>query len=338
VSIGLVVGKFYPPHAGHRYLIETALAACDQVFVALLGDSGETIPLELRATALREMCPAAVVRAAIADHRVDYADPAVYDWWDRAIKDLIGREQVDYLFSSEPAYGDEVARRLGARHVLVDAERQVVPVSGTAVRADPQTFWESLGPTMRAWYVPRICLTGAESTGTTTMARLLARRFRTVWVPEYGRAYSIPKDRAGEVWSHADFWHIALTQAATEDAAARRANRILFADTDPAATALWHAQYLGTPAADIAAFGAGRRYALTFLTADDFAWVDDGSRYSPAVRARMQAEFRELLAHRSEPVRELTGSIKEREAQAVSAIREILGIVPPPSAPPHDRL
>ena len=330
MSTGLVLGKFYPPHAGHRYLIETALASCDEVFVALLGHSAETIPLAVRAAALAEMCPRALVRSGIADHRVDYHDPAVYAWWDRAIKNLIGRERVDVLFTSEPEYGDEVARRLGARHVLVDADRRVVPISGTAVRANPQAYWDQLGPTMRAWYVPRVCLTGAESTGTTTMAARLAARYQTVWVPEYGREYSLPKDQAGETWDHADFVHIARTQGEQEDAAARVANRILFADTDPAATALWHERYLGSPAPDIAALGAARRYALTFLTADDFPWVDDGARFSPQTRAHMQAQFRALLATRPEPVIELTGSIAGREAQAVEAIERVLGLVPPP--------
>ena len=323
-----MIGKFYPPHAGHRFLIETALAACDEVLVAVLAGSSETIPLEIRLAALAEMCPDATVFGGITDHVVDYQDPVVYDWWDRAIKDIIGRERVDLLFSSE-AYGDEVAQRLAARHVLVDPDRTSVPISGTAVRADPIGNWEMLGPTMRAWYVPRVCLTGAESTGTTTMARRLAKCYRTVWVPEYGREYSIPKDQAGDTWTHADFMHIARTQAANEDAAARVANKILFCDTDPATTALWHEQYLGSPAPDIAAFGASRRYAITFLTANDFGWVNDGSRIGTEARDPMQARFREMLQGRPEPVIELTGSVKDREAEALATISQRLGIKVP---------
>ncbi|WVM93405.1 adenylyltransferase/cytidyltransferase family protein [Halopseudomonas pachastrellae] len=30
---GLVVGKFSPLHSGHRYLIDTATAACDQLLI-----------------------------------------------------------------------------------------------------------------------------------------------------------------------------------------------------------------------------------------------------------------------------------------------------------------
>ena len=36
----------------------------------------------------------------------------------------------------------------------------------------------------------RVCVVGAESTGTTTLSRDLAAHYLTVWVPEYGRLYT----------------------------------------------------------------------------------------------------------------------------------------------------
>jgi cytidyltransferase-like protein len=35
VSLGLVIGKFLPPHRGHSYLIETACAAAEHVVVVV---------------------------------------------------------------------------------------------------------------------------------------------------------------------------------------------------------------------------------------------------------------------------------------------------------------
>ena len=32
---GLVIGKFYPPHRGHKFLIETALNAVDHLDVLI---------------------------------------------------------------------------------------------------------------------------------------------------------------------------------------------------------------------------------------------------------------------------------------------------------------
>ena len=39
----------------------------------------------------------------------------------------------------------------------------------------------------------RVALLGSESTGKTTLARRLAERFATVWVPEYARSYAVAK-------------------------------------------------------------------------------------------------------------------------------------------------
>jgi nicotinamide riboside kinase len=57
------------------------------------------------------------------------------------------------------------------------------------IRADPLGHWEYLAPAVRAWYALRVAVVGAESTGTTTLARSLAANYHTEWVPEYGREY-----------------------------------------------------------------------------------------------------------------------------------------------------
>jgi HTH-type transcriptional regulator, transcriptional repressor of NAD biosynthesis genes len=329
VTAALVLGKFLPPHAGHRFLAEEARRHADEVIVLLLAHPAEPIPVDVRHRWLEELVPWATVRSGVADHPIDYADPAVYDLWAATIREVIGRESVDVLLTSEPAYGDMTAERLGARHVLVDPERRRVPVSATAIRADPYANWAYLSPGVRAWYAKRVCLLGAESTGTTTMARRLADIFDTVWVPEYGREYSVPKDARGEAWTTAEFVHIARRQQALEDEAAREANRILFCDTDALATAIWHEQYLGGRAPEVEAIARSRTYDLTFLTAADIAWVQDGDRNSDAVRQRMQRRFEEELRARPEPVVELRGTVEARTTTAVAAIARHLGLRPP---------
>ena len=137
MTTALVLGKFLPPHAGHRFLAEQARRMADEVIVLLLANSREPIPVGVRHRWLEELVPWATVRSGVADHPVDYEDPAVYDLWAATIKAVIGRESVDLLLTSEPAYGDMTAERIGARHVLVDPDRRTVPISATAIRADP---------------------------------------------------------------------------------------------------------------------------------------------------------------------------------------------------------
>jgi NadR type nicotinamide-nucleotide adenylyltransferase len=329
MTTALVLGKFLPPHAGHVHLVERARGMADEVMVLLLANSGEPIPVEVRHRWLEELFPWATVRSAVVDHVIDYSDAAVYDFWAATIKEVTGRQSFDLLLTSEPAYGDMTAERIGARHVLVDPDRAAVPLSATMVRANPYAHWEQLSPGVRAWYAKRVLLTGAESTGTTTTAEALAELYQTVWVPEYGREYSIPKDARGETWTTAEFVHIARRQQELEDEAAREANRILFCDTDALATAIWHEQYLGSRAPEVEAVARARTYDLILLTAADIPWVQDGDRNSDEVRQRMQRRFEAELALRPEPVVELRGPLATRLATAIEAIDTHLGLQPP---------
>lgn len=146
----------------------------------------------------------------------------------------------DPVFTSED-YGDRYAALMGAKHICVDRARTRVPISGTAVRRDPFAHWEFVEPPVRGWLTKRVCVLGAESTGTTTLARALAEHYRTEWVEEYGREYSETKLAAGEtVWRTEVFLHIAVEQSRREHEAARRANRLLICDTNAFATSLWH--------------------------------------------------------------------------------------------------
>ena len=148
----------------------------------------------------------------IDDHPVDFTDAAIWDLHEavfRAGLAAVTDEPVTAVFSSED-YGDELARRLGAVAVPVDAGRGMAPVSGTAVRADPVAHWDDLAPAVRAWFARRVVVVGSESTGTTTVSRALTDALRarggphglTQLVPEQLRATAISKlaaDRAAAV-------------------------------------------------------------------------------------------------------------------------------------------
>jgi NadR type nicotinamide-nucleotide adenylyltransferase len=82
-----------------------------------------------------------------------------------------------------------------------------------------------------------ISLHGPESTGKSTLAAALARRFGTIWVPEYGRTYC---EEHGTDLVMADLIAIAEGHRATVRANLPFArNGLLFTDTDPLMTAVW---------------------------------------------------------------------------------------------------
>ncbi|MEV0719480.1 AAA family ATPase [Asanoa sp. NPDC050611] len=330
---GLVVGKFYPPHAGHHTLVDHAAARCAAVTVVVAPSSRESIPLDLRVRWLEEAhaaTPHVRFVGRYDDHPIDYADPAAWDAHCALFRAAAGDAEIDAVFSSE-AYGPELARRFGATHVPFDPARAGMPVSGTAVRADPAGHWWALRPQVRAWFVRRVVVVGAESTGTTTVARALAARLRTTWVPEYGRELTERKLAAlgagatifDVTWDAADFVEVAQRQEAAADEAARSSGPLLVCDTDARATAIWQERYIGKSSEKVRGLA---RWPHLYLLTDHVGvpFEQDGLRDGEHVREWMTGRFRAALAGAPVPVVELTGSADERLETAAKACARLL--------------
>ena len=316
-STGLVIGKFYPPHRGHHLLIDTAIAQCERVFVMVCDHPSQQIPGELRAACLREVHPAATV-IRIDDDLPDDDSAA----WAENTKRILGFVP-EAVFTSED-YGDPYARFLGSTHVLVDRERIRIPCSGTMIRQDPLAHLDCLSPFMRAWYVKRVCIIGAESTGTTTLAQALAAHCQTEWVPEYGREYCEKNWREGYAWKTGEFTHIATEQTRRENLAARLANRVLICDTDALATSVWHERYLNQPSPEVIAIARSRPHDLYILTGDEIPFAQDGLRDGEHIRHAMHRRFREVLEDWGTPWLEVHGPHAERMQQATARIDALL--------------
>lgn len=324
MTLGLAVGKFWPPHAGHDHLIRTARAQVDHLVVVVCDLPGQDPPASARAAWLADTHPDCDVRVVVDIGHDD--DSAV--WADYTRSFLPGAP--DVVFTSEP-YGEPYAAELGCRWVCVDPERRAVPISGSAIRAEPARHWGYLAPAVRAGMTSRVALVGAESTGTTTLARALAERHGTVWVPEYGRAYSVDKQLVAEAdpaqaeWRTEEFDVIARRQQADEDEAARGAGPLLFCDTDALATAVWHLRYVGTESPSVEALAGARSYTAYVLTGCEIPFEQDGLRDGEHLREWMTAEFRRRLAARPEPWIEVSGPVDERLDQVDAFLLDLLG-------------
>lgn len=317
-GLGLAIGKFLPPHRGHKLLIDTAQAQSERTVVIVCAKPSDQVPGEIRGAWLREIHPGAEVM--VIDDRYDENDSRV--WAENTVR-WLGRAP-DAVFTSED-YGEPYAALMGSRHVSVDRARIRVPVSGTAVRRDAWANWEFLEPPVRGWFARRVCVLGAESTGTTTLARALAEHCRTEWVAEYGREFSLRKQEAGEtVWGTPEFVHIAEEQTRREEAAARRANRVLICDTNAFATGLWHRRYVGGRSAEVEAVAARGRCDLYLLTGDEIPFVQDGLRDGEHIRHEMHGWFEAALAAQPVPWRLLRGSPEARLCEAAALIDELL--------------
>ncbi|HVU60345.1 MAG TPA: AAA family ATPase [Mycobacteriales bacterium] len=354
---GLVIGKFYPPHLGHDHLISTAARQCGRVTVLVMAASDESIPGGDRArwlTSAHAQEQNVHVLSVPSDAPVDYTDDIVWTAQValmRAAASQVSDVPVDVVFSSE-LYGEELAARLDAQHVLVDPERSQVPVSSTMLRANLASNWHLLTPAARAGLALRVVLVGAESTGTTTIAELLTARYRAqggIWsrtrcVAEYGREYTEVKwahaiaeaRKVGRnepsldelIWTSDEFDDIAVEQTRREEAAAVDGSPLLICDTDAFATSIWERRYLGEAVRHEQAWathGLPRRDVYLLTSHDGVPWLDDGLREGDLeVRASMTDWFANALTRAGHSWVLLTGDVDQRVQIAATVIDRLM--------------
>jgi NadR type nicotinamide-nucleotide adenylyltransferase len=302
------------------HLVETARQAVDHLTVLVCSLAREPIAGALRHAWMRELFPS--VEVVHVDEELPQEPSEAPDFWPRwlaAIRRVVPVGP-DLVFTSED-YGDELAARLGARHVCVDKARSAFPISGTAVRAAPLAAWRYLPAPVRAHFVKRVLVYGSESTGKTTLAAELARLYRTAWVPEFARAYL---DAKGSLEA-SDFDVIARGQLAAEEAGARAADCVLFCDTDLTTTVIYAEVYTGGCPEWLRAAAAAQSYDLVLFLGIDVPHVADRWRDFGARRAELHERFRRALLGRSGRVVELSGPWAERARRARAAVDDLLG-------------
>lgn len=320
MTTGLVLGKFLPPHLGHQYLLDFAAHAVDELTVLVCSLPSEPIAGELRTRWVQELCPRGRV-VHVTDENPSYPEehPDFWEIWTRTVRNSLPTGP-DLVFTSED-YGDELAARLGAVHQPVDPGRTLFPVSGTTVREDPLGHWEFLPECVRPHYVRRVALYGPESTGKSTLAARLAGHYRTVHVPEYARGLldilNSRRDIEGFVTAE-DLPLILRGQAASEEALARRANRLLFCDTEGLTTRVYSRHYFEVELPEPV-----RDYDLYLFCDVDVPWAPDPQRNLGDQRERFRQLFLDELGARPHEV--LRGGWEERFQAACRAVQGLLG-------------
>lgn len=331
----LVIGKFWPPHVGHVALIEGASSVADCTYVIVCATPTSLPEGRQRALWLQELFPRAEV--ILTDDFCDWHWPGPCPGectprWAKRTAELIP-DQIDYFVASEP-YGEAFAREIGAKYLEFDAERTRFPVSGSAVRADLVHNWNALPLEVRTGLVRRIAVIGAESTGTTTLANMIASALDTTCCPEVGRTVSWELlARHGSMdaitWTPKVFWEILGAHSSVEERARRtKAERPLtqgtpwiVSDTDALATVTWWKRYVGRPTEDLSLFAAGRLADLYVVTSpDDVPFIQDGVRDGEDVRLGMHEEFLQSVESCGRPYLVARGTPEERLSLVLSLV------------------
>jgi HTH-type transcriptional regulator, transcriptional repressor of NAD biosynthesis genes len=268
------------------FLCNTASRMVDELTVLVCSTDLEPIPGKLRYAWMREALPhinIAHMHRNIPQEPDD--DPDFWNIWRRVIHEF-HPAPIDTVFGSEP-YVSRLAKELDATPLLIDPERVIFPISGSAIRENPAKYWNDLVVTARPYFQKRLCLLGPESTGKSRLADTLAAHFGTLAMPEYGRRYDIDHmqgedgNAKGQNWTEADLVLLANTHIAMREAMIPEAGALLIEDTDIIQTAIW-AEFLlsaRSPALETMIASAALADHYLVLSAD-VQWIDDGVRYA----------------------------------------------------------
>jgi len=170
--------------------------------------------------------------------------------------------------------------------------------------------------------VKKIAVLGAESTGKTTLARSLALRFQTVWVPESAREYM--NINPGE-YTIEDIEKISREQLAQEKRLGSSANEFLFVDTEQIISKVWCMDVFGKCPEWIENEISVNQYDLYLLTANDLPWVADPVRVNSQRRDYFFNWYKRELESHSLPYEVITGRYEARLLNAITAIRKHFG-------------
>ena len=177
---------------------------------------------------------------------------------------------------------------------------------------------------MQQQQLKKIAIIGPESTGKSTLTQQLAEHYKTVWCPEYARAYL---NENGTNYTFEDLQKIAEGQLILEDTLQQEAtNNLYFIDTEMYVMKVWCEYVFGKCHQFILDEIIERKYDLYLLCNVDLPWVADDLREYPdeAPRKELYNIYKDILINQNTPWVDISGNYEERLTIAVNAVNKLL--------------
>lgn len=319
-----VFGKFLPFHAGHRAMIDFALANSAQLVVLVCCEKNEPVPCSKRLSWIKRTYtsnPKIEVRAVYyCDSELpatSQTSEAVSELWAQEFLKLV--PDCSLLVTSEP-YGELTAAAMQIQHLPFNPERSQVPVSATAICENVFEHWHFVPPAVRPDLAFKVALYGTESTGKSTLAVQLAQHFNGALVAEAGREL-IPDSRH---FTLADLQTVAAEQTARIKQAATGDSPVVICDTTAFITASYARFAFGEELQLTPDMRDHNQAALNLYLPATATYVQDGTRLPEDQRNQLDRIHRETLANAGLDVVELRGPQHEWLAHACVLVAEAM--------------
>ncbi len=163
----------------------------------------------------------------------------------------------------------------------------------------------------------KIAITGPESTGKSRLALELAEHYKTVYVPEFAREYI---DHLNRPYTQEDILKIAKGQISEEERWIKRADHMLFCDTELIVTKIWSEVKYGNCDPWILQKIEENKYDLFLLCNIDLPWEADPQREHPHMREKLFTLYHNELTKRGFLFKVVSGSGQERLMNTIGFI------------------
>ncbi|MGI8637533.1 MAG: AAA family ATPase [Segetibacter sp.] len=183
--------------------------------------------------------------------------------------------------------------------------------------------------------ISKVVVTGPESTGKSTLCKLLAAPYHSVWCPEFAREYLL---RHGTHYSFDDLLTIAKGQLALEKEYVAKAIKqwegngkktekpLLFIDTDMYVMKVWCEYVFEKCHQFILEKVAESKCDLYLLCNIDLPWIKDELREYPDLKSRKELFhiYKDILVNQIVPWVDVKGSYEERLQDAIYTIDAVI--------------
>ncbi len=170
----------------------------------------------------------------------------------------------------------------------------------------------------------KIAVLGAESTGKTSLARSLALRFQTVWVPENTREYMNLNPSEFRI---EDVEKIVEQHLAQENRLSHNAIQFIFTDSELIMAKVMCIDAFGQCPKWIEQEITRHKYDLYLVTSNDLPWIPDPVRMNAQRRDYFFNWYKRELEANKLPYEIITGRYEARLLSAITALRKHFGDV-----------